>query len=181
MAQSGDELAMVKASSLRVLNQERAAKTNVGSVASYENLLHQSHSNPDRFWAQAAAELDWAKPWHTVRRGELPHFEYFSGGIANPCANMLDRHLKAGAYYRLALIWESGGFEKKLYSYRMLYHEVNRFANVLKSFGLKKGDPVAIFLPNLPETVIAVLACFRLGIIFNTVFSGFSTDALRNR
>ena len=63
----------------------------------------------------------------------------------------------------------------------MLYHEVNRFANVLKNFDLKKGDVVAIFLPNLPETVIAVLACFRLGIIFNTVFSGFSTDALRSR
>jgi acetyl-CoA synthetase len=181
MAQSGDELAMIKASSLLALDEERAAETNIGSVAAYEKILQGSRTDPDGFWAAAAAEIDWIKPWQSVRKGELPHFEYYSGGIANPCANMLDRHLKEGADNRLALIWESESFETKFYSYRMLYHEVSRFANVLKSFDLKKGDPVAIFLPNLPETVIAVLACFRLGIIFNTVFSGFSTDALRNR
>ena len=69
----------------------------------------------------------------------------------------------------------------RFYTYRMLYHEVNKFANVLKSFGLRKGDTVAIFLPNLVETIVAVLACYRLGLIFNTIFSGFSAHALRSR
>src|ERR1700691_510111 len=113
MAQSGDELAMIKASSLLALDEERAAETNIGSVAAYEKILQGSRTDPDGFWAAAAAELDWIKPWQSVRKGELPHFEYYSGGIANPCANMLDRHLKEGADNRLALIWESESSETK--------------------------------------------------------------------
>jgi acetyl-CoA synthetase len=181
MSEIGDELAMISASSLRIPNAERAAKTNIGSTAAFEEMLRISRQDPDQFWARAASELEWIKPWYSVRKGNLPHFEYFCGGIANPCANMLDRHLKNGADNKVALIWESESSESKFYTYRMLYHEVNRFANVLKSFGLKKGDAVAIFLPNLAETVIAVLACFRLGIIFNTIFSGFSPEALKSR
>ena len=181
MSEIGDELAMISASSLRMPNAERAAKTNIGSTAAFEEMLRLSQQDPDRFWARAASELEWITPWHSVRKGDLPHFEYFCGGVGNPCANMLDRHLKNGADNKVALIWESESFETKFYTYRMLYHEANRFSNVLISLGLKKGDPVAIFLPNLPETVIAVLACFRLGIVFNTIFSGFSAESLKNR
>ena len=181
MSEIGDELAMISASSLRIPNAKRAAKTNIGSTAAFDEMLRLSQQDPDRFWARAALELDWIKPWHTIRKGDLPHFEYFCGGIGNPCANMLDRHLKNGADNKVALIWESESFETKFYTYRMLYHEVNRFSNVLIGLGLKKGDPVAIFLPNLPETVIAVLTCFRLGIVFNTIFSGFSPESLKNR
>jgi acetyl-CoA synthetase len=181
MVEAGAECTMIRNSTLRIPDPDRAAKTNVGSAAAFKSLLERSLEDPDTFWAEAASELDWLKPWHTVRKGELPHFEYFSGGIANPCANMLDRHLSQGADNKTALIWESESFETRFYTYRMLYHEVNRFANVLISLGLKKGDPVAIFLPNVPEAVIAVLACFRLGVIFNTIFSGFSSAALRSR
>jgi acetyl-CoA synthetase len=179
--EAGAEFAMIRNSAMRTPDPERAAKTHAGSAAAFEKLLAESLADPDRFWAQAASELEWLKPWHTIRKGELPHFEYFSGGIANPCANMLDRHLSRGADNKVALIWESESFETEFYTYRMLYHEVNRFANVLIGFGVKKGDPVAIFLPNVPEAVIAVLACFRLGVIFNTIFSGFSAAALRSR
>ena len=135
MTESGAELAMIRNSTVRLPDPERAAKTNVGSVAAFEKMLERSFEDPDQFWADAASELDWIKPWHTVRKGELPHFEYFSGGIANPCANMLDRHLRRGADNKIALIWESEVFETRFYTYRMLYHEVNRFANVLKEFG----------------------------------------------
>jgi acetyl-CoA synthetase len=181
MTDTAAELTMIRNSTLRLPDPHRVAQTNVGSAAAFEKMLQSSLQDPDGFWAEAASQLDWIKPWHTTRKGGLPHFEYFSGGIANPCANMLDRHLRLGADNKTALIWESESFETRFYTYRMLYHEVNRFANVLLSLGLKKGDPVAIFLPNLPEAVISVLACFRLGIIFNTIFSGFSSTALRTR
>jgi acetyl-CoA synthetase len=181
MAGFSGEIAMIKASTLRIPDPERVAQTNVGSTAAFNTMLRHAAEDPDQFWADAALELDWIRQWETVRKGELPHFEYFCGGIANPCVNMVDRHLKSGADNKVALIWESESGETKFLTYRMLYHEVNRFANVLKGFGLKKGDPVAIFLPNLPETLIVVLACFRLGIVFNTVFSGFSPSALQTR
>jgi len=181
MAETIAELTMIRNSTLHMPDSKRAAKTNAGSVGAFQNILERSLEDPDGFWAETASQLEWLKPWHTVRKGELPHFEYFCGGIANPCANMLDRHLNQGADNKAALIWESESFETRVYTYRMLYHEVNRFANVLINLGLRKGDPVAIFLPNLPEAVIAVLACFRLGVIFNTIFSGFSSAALRTR
>jgi acetyl-CoA synthetase len=181
MTEVGDELAMIRRSSLHIPDPDRARRTNSGSAAAFESKLRLSQRDPDLFWAEAASELEWIKPWHTVRKGELPHFEYFCGGVANPCANMLDRHLTKEADNKAALIWESEGSETTFYTYRMLHDEVNRFANVLVNLGLKKSDPIAICLPNLPETVIAVLACFRLGIIFNTIFSGFSPVSLRNR
>jgi acetyl-CoA synthetase len=181
MAEIGDEIEMIKASSLRMPDPERAAKTNVGSAEAFQKILEQSLRDPDSFWAAQAADLDWIEPWESIRVGVLPHFKYFCGGIANPCANLIDRHLKNGADNKVALIWESENCESRFFTYRMLLDEVNRFANVLRFFGLKKGDPVAIFLPNLPETVIAVLACLRLGIVFNTIFSGFSSSSLQSR
>ncbi len=160
---------------------ERASRTNAGSIENYERLLAQSVEDPDAYWAGVAAELDWFRPWDEVRRGGFPHFEYFVGGITNPCHNLLDRHIANGAANRMALIWEGEGFEERCLTYSMLLAEVCRFSNVLKSLGVGKGDTVAIFLPNLVETVVAVLACFRIGAIFNTVFSGFSSNALRTR
>lgn len=181
MAESKDQVQMVTDSRLRPLDPQRAAGTNAGSVEAFERLLRESQENPEAFWAAAASELDWMKPWETVRKGGFQDLEYFSGGVSNVAWNLLDRHLRHGADNRLALIWEGEDFAVRFYTYRMLYHEVNKFANVLKSFGLRKGDPVAIFLPNLVETIVALLACYRLGLIFNTIFSGFSAHALRSR
>jgi acetyl-CoA synthetase len=181
MTANSDDLLMIRSSTLHLPDPKRAAKTHAGSPEAFEDLLERSLKDPDRFWADIASELEWIKPWHTVRTGGLPRFEYFCGGIANPCANMLDRHLSEGVDNKVALIWESESYESKFYTYRMLYHEVNRFANALKAMGLVKGDPVAMFLSNLPETLIAILACFRLGLVLNTVFSGFSAASLRSR
>src|SRR5699024_985672 len=99
----------------------------------------------------------------------------------NPCYNLLDRHVENGAANRTALIWEGEDGKTSFYTYQMLLAEVSRFANVLKSFGVKKGDPVAIYLPNLAESFIAILACFRLGAVYSTIFSGFSEQSLRDR
>jgi len=176
-----DELKMIAESKLIYPNPKRAEKTNAGSVDNFNDLLRKSWENPAGFWADVAGELSWFKPWEKTMEGELPNFRFFVGGISNPCYNMLDRNIAKGYGNKLALIWEGEDYSTKFYTYNMLLAEVNKFANVLKKFGLQKGDGVAIFLPNLAETVIAVLACYRLGILFNTVFSGFSVSALKDR
>lgn len=176
-----EELKMISESKLYYPDPEKAKKTNAGSVEKFNKILRKSWEDPAGFWSDVASELYWIKPWEKTIEGKLPYFKFFVGGITNPCYNLLDRHIKNGAGNKLALIWEGENYDTKFYTYSMLLAEVNKFANVLKSFGLKKGDAVAIYMPNLAETVISVLACYRLGILFNTVFSGFSVRALRDR
>lgn len=158
----------------------RAARTHCGSVEAYEALLRRSREQPDDFWAEVAGELEWMRRWDSVREGDFPHFTYFVGGITNPTLNLLDRHLAAAAD-RVALIWEGEDGQSTRFTYQELAEDVNRCANVLAGFGVRKGDPVGIFTPNLSEAVIAVLACLRIGALFNTVFSGFSARSLRDR
>jgi acetyl-CoA synthetase len=177
----GDDLRMIRHSRLHHPDPDRTGRTGLGSSGAFRALLRKSVEHPDEFWGDVASELEWLRPWDTVSDGEFPHFRFFTGGVSNPTINLLDRHLAHGADNRLALVWEGEDFETRFFTYRMLAIEVNKFANVLKSFGVGKGDPVAIFTPNLAETAIAVLACFRIGAIYNTVFSGFSTRALRDR
>jgi acetyl-CoA synthetase len=172
---------MIETSRLYLPDPARAAGTNCGSIEAFQALLKRSQEDPDGFWTDVAGELEWIRPWDAVREGDLPHFKYFVGGISNPTLNLLDRHLARGAGNRLALVWEGEDGQTRSYSYWMLATEVNRCANVLKRLGVGKGDAVAIFTPNLSEAVIAVLACFRIGALFNTVFSGFSARALRDR
>lgn len=172
---------VVQNSRLVFPDPEKERSTALGSGAAFYALLKRSQEDPDRFWDETARELFWYKRWDEVRTGELPHFSFFKGGISNPCYNMLDRHVKNGSANKTALIWEGERGETKFYTYRMLLAEVNRFANVLTSFGVRKGDPVAIYMPNLAEAFIAILACFRIGAVYNTIFSGFSEKALRDR
>jgi acetyl-CoA synthetase len=178
---TSDELRMIKESGLYYPNPEKVRETHHSSADAFNALLRKSQDDPETFWAEVADELHWIKRWEKVKEGDFPHFKFFVGGISNPCYNILDRHLDNGGDNKLALIWEGENGETKFFSYRMLYCEVNKFANVLRRFGLKKGEAIAIFLPNLAEAVIAVLACYRLGVIFNTVFSGFSARAVRDR
>jgi acetyl-CoA synthetase len=163
------------------LDPERAAHTLAGGEGAFQKLLQFSKDHSDEFWAQVASEFEWIKPWDTVRKGEMPSLEFFSGGIMNPCINLLDRHVRSGNGGRLALIWEGEDGASISLTYKLLLDEVCRFGNVLKSLGIKRGDAVAIFLPNVAECLIAILACFRLGAIYNTVFSGFSIPALTDR
>jgi acetyl-CoA synthetase len=172
---------MIEDSRVYLPDPARAARTHAGSVENFEAMLRRSREDPDAFWEGVAAELQWMKPWSKVREGHFPHFKYFVGGISNPTLNLIDRHLAEGNDNRLALIWEGEDGEKRFYTYRMLAVEVNRCANMLKALGVAKGDAVGIFTPNLSEAIVAVLACLRIGALFNTVFSGFSARSLRDR
>jgi acetyl-CoA synthetase len=174
-------LQVVSNSKLVYPNEEKVRATSIGSSEAFQELLKQSHEDPAAFWDRAARELVWYEPWNETMSGQLPDFRFFVDGISNPSVNLLDRHVENGAGNRTALIWEGENGDTKFYTYNMLLAEVNRFSNVLKSFGVKKGDCVAIYLPNLAEAFIAVLACFRVGAIYNTIFSGYSEKSLTDR
>lgn len=179
----GDQgiLQVVNSSELVQPNEDKSIQTNAGGISEFEKLLKESSEDPVAFWDHVAQELEWFEPWTETLQGELPDFKYFVNGISNPSINLLDRHVKNGLGNRTALIWESETGDTKFYTYSMLLAEVNRFANALKSFGVKKGDGVAIYLPNLAEAFIAILACFRIGAVWNSIFSGFSQNALKDR
>lgn len=163
------------------LDIQRVQRSRFGSSKAFRDFFQFSKEHSDEFWGQIASEFEWIRPWDTVRKGDLPSFEYFSGGVMNPCVNLLDRHVRSGAGNRVALIWEGEDGSSTFLTYRMLLAEVGKFANVLKSLGVGRGDAVAIFLPNVAECLIAILACYRLGAIYNTIFSGFSAVALKER
>src|SRR5699024_490426 len=172
---------IIKNSKIVYPDQEKQTSTALGNSEEFKALLKESHDNPEAFWDKVAKELHWFKPWEETISGSLPDFEFFKGGISNPCYNLLDRHIKDGAGNRTALIWESEDGKSSFYTYAMLLAEVNRFSNVLYNKGVRKGDPVAIYLPNLAEAFIAILACFRTGAVYSTIFSGFSEQSLRDR
>ncbi|WP_209300555.1 acetate--CoA ligase [Lentibacillus salicampi] len=172
---------IIRESKIVYPDKERQKATGAGSSEAFENLLKRSQEDPEAFWNQVAQELHWFQPWKKTISGSLPDFEFFQGGISNPCYNLLDRHIENGAGNRTALIWEGEDGTTSFYTYRMLLAEVNRFSNVLQSLGVKKGDPVAIYLPNLAEAFIAILACFRIGAVYSTIFSGFSEQSLKDR
>ena len=153
-------------------------------ASTYQTMYHSSLEHNETFWsAQAEQYISWFKPWDRVLEGsfETHDISWFKGASLNACYNCLDRHLPLGAD-KVALIWEGNdASEHRVLTYRMLYEEVSRFANVLKRYGLKKGDRVCIYLPMIPEAVIAMLACARLGVVHSVVFAGFSHDALKMR
>jgi len=150
----------------------------------YQELYQQSIDDPDTFWSeQAKLFLDWTKPWDTTLDYDFPtgKIRWFEGGQLNVSVNCLDRHL-ATRGDQSAIIWEGDdpGQDKKI-SYRELHEQVCKFANVLKSLGVKKGDRVCIYLPMLAEAATVILACTRIGAIHSIVFGGFSADSLKDR
>jgi acetyl-CoA synthetase len=164
---------------------EFAAQANITSEQ-YKEMYQRSIDDPEGFWAEQANEyLTWFKPWDKVLDwsfGENDlHIEWFKGGKLNVSYNCLDRHLESRGD-QTAIIWESDDPNKdSKISYRELHTDVNKFANVLKSRGVKKGDRVSIYLPMIPEAVVAMLACTRIGAVHSIVFSAFSADALKDR
>lgn len=160
-----------------------AARAHIDEVL-YQEMYEQSVRDSDRFWAQQAERfVDWFKPWDKVQDCDFgtARIRWFEGGKLNVSYNCLDRHLsKKGD--QIAIIWEGDdpALEKKL-TYRELHQQVCRFANVLKKYGVQKGDRVCIYLPMIPEAAVAMLACTRIGATHSIVFAGFSADALRDR
>ncbi|HOC77433.1 MAG TPA: acetate--CoA ligase [Methanofastidiosum sp.] len=146
-----------------------------------EEIFKKAEKDPEGFWATYASELTWYKKWEKVLDWDPPHSKWFVGGEINVCYNCVDRHIKNGRRNKAAIIWEGEPGDTKTLTYWDLYREVNKFANVLKKLGVNKGDRVAIYMPMIPEAVIAMLACARIGAIHMAVFGGFSSEALRDR
>ena len=152
-------------------------KANMADPGIYE----KARQDPEAFWADLAEELDWFQKWDRVLEWDPPFAKWFVGGKLNVSYNCIDRHLTAGRRNKAAIIWEGEPGDWKVYTYWDLYREVCRFANGLKSLGVRKGDRVTIYLPMTPELPIAMLACARIGAPHSVVFGGFSAESLRDR
>jgi acetyl-CoA synthetase len=137
--------------------------------------------DPQGFWESFARELAWQKPWDKVLDGRGPDARWFVGGKINASVNCLDRHLSGPLRNKAALIWEGEPGDRRTWTYFDLWREVNKFGNVLRGLGVTKGDRVAIYMPLIPEAVVAMLACARIGAIHSVVFGGFSSESLRDR
>lgn len=160
---------------------EFAAKALVKSLPEYEQLWQKAKDHPEEFWAEQAGNLHWFKRWDKVLDWKLPHAQWFVGGKINASFNCLDRHLAEGRGNKAALIWEGEPGDSRVLRYQDLHREVCQFANVLKAQGIVKGDRVTIYMPLIPELVIAMLACARIGATHSIVFGGFSAEAVADR
>jgi acetyl-CoA synthetase len=165
------------------------AEAKINSRQQYEDLYRESIDHPEQFWGRAAEELFWFKRWDKVLEWKAPHAKWFVGGQTNASYNCLDHQIDLGRGDKAAILWEgepesglpgSGGSVHRI-TYRHLRDEVCRFANGLKSLGVKKGDRVTIYMPMVPEAVIAMLACARIGAAHSVVFGGFSSQAIADR
>lgn len=162
-------------------SREFSKQARIGSMAEYRRLYEESIKRPDRFWAREAKELRWMKPWKSVLQWKAPYAKWFTGGQLNVSDNCLDRHLEGPRRNKAALIWEGEPGEKRTLTYQQLHREVCLFANILKRNGVKKGDRVLIYMPMIPEAVVAMLGCARIGAVHSVVFGGFSADSIRDR
>ena len=140
-----------------------------------------AETDPESFWAERASEVEWAEPWSEVLRFEAPHHQWFVGGQLNVTVSCIDRHVYGDRRNKAALIWVGEDGEEHTYTYNRLFREVNRFANALKRLGVVKGDRVIVYMPMVPEGIITMLACARIGAIHSVVFAGMGTQALRAR
>ena len=154
----------------------------IDSFKKYKKLHKASIKDPDKFWGKAATtELTWYKKWKKVCNWKLPFVEWFVGGKLNASVNCIDRHLEGPLRNKAAIIFEGEPGDVTTITYQQLHREVCLVANVLKKHGVKSGDRVMIYLPMIPEAVISMLACARIGAVHSVVFSGFSAEALKER
>jgi acetyl-CoA synthetase len=152
------------------------------SLAASPFLYDEADQDYQGFWAKQAAELlDWFEDWHTICEWNLPFAKWFIGGKLNVSYNCLDRHVAAGRGDKVAYHWEGEPGDTRTITYADLLAEVQKFANALKSLGVRKGDRVAIYMPMIPELPVAMLACARIGAPHSVVFGGFSPDSLVDR
>ncbi len=158
--------------------EEFVSQANVNDPSVYE----EADKDYEGFWAERAKELHWFKEWDQVLKWDPPEAQWFVGGELNVAYNCLDYQVEQGKGDKTALIWEGDEpGDTRTFTYSELTEEVKKFANVLKSLGVQKGEPVSIYLPMIPELPIAMLACARIGAPHSVVFGAFSADALRDR
>ena len=156
----------------------------IRTMAEYESAYRHSIEKPEEFWESIASHFEWNKKWNNVLKWDFDNFnvEWFRGAQLNITENCLDRHLETRGD-QVAILWEANDPQKanRTLTYRQLYAEVCRAANMLRNLGVKKGDRVCIYLPMIPEAAIAMLACARIGAIHSVVFAGFSSNSLSER
>ncbi len=145
------------------------------------NLYNEAEQDPIAFWEKCASDLSWFQKWSVAFTGTFAHPQWFVGGKINASYNCLDRHLLTQTRDKIALYWEGEKEEQRSITYLELFREVCKFANVLKSLRCKKGDRVAIFMPQIPETIAAMLACSRIGAVHTVIFGGIGVDGVRDR
>lgn len=160
---------------------EFAARARIGSRAEYDRLYRESIDDPDAFWRRETSELVFRTPWTKALTWELPHAKWFEGATLNITESCLDRHLTTARRNKAAIIWEGEYGETRTLTYAQLFRETVRLADAIRAQGVEKGDRVAIYMGMVPEVIIAMLACARLGAVHTVVFGGFSADALRDR
>ncbi len=152
------------------------------TIKDYDSLYKESTENREAFWAREAENLEWFKKWDKVLDdSKKPFYKWFVGGKINIVHNAIDRHLKTWRRNKLALIWEGEPGDFRTFSYHALNREVSKFANILRSMGVKKGDIVTIYMPQIPELMFSMLACAKIGAIHSVVYGGFSVEALAER
>jgi len=160
---------------------EFTSKARISSQAQYEAMWNEAKNDPEGFWGKLAQELHWFKPYDKVLDWQEPNARWFVGGQTNVAYNALDLHLSTPRKNKAALIWEGEPGDQRIYTYQTLHHEVCKFANVLKKLGVEKGDVVSIYMPMIPELVIAMLGCARVGAVHSVIFGGFSSEAIADR
>jgi len=146
-----------------------------------DSLYRAAAKSPEAYWETQAEELEWFERWTKVLDWKPPHAKWFIGGKLNISVNCVDRHVNTARRNKAALVWEGEPGDRRTLTYWDLYVEVQKAANMLKSLGVKRGDRVAIYMPLIPETAVAMLACTRVGAIHSVVFGGFSPESLRDR
>ena len=161
--------------------EEFSQQAHIKSLADYERIYREAEDDPETFWGNIARELHWFRTWDKVLEWDVPWARWFSGGLINLSYNCLDRHVATWRRNKAAIIWEGEPGEVRTFTYQQLLTEVSKFANVLKSLGIGKGDRVAIYMGMTPELAIAMLACARIGATHSIVFGGFSATALVDR
>jgi acetyl-CoA synthetase len=160
---------------------QMTAEANISSQE-YEAAIKRAHRDYLGYWEEAAEELDWFRKWDKIMDdSDAPFYKWFTGAQCNIVYNALDRHVTTANKNKLALIWEGEPGDTHKLTYYELYREVNRFANALRDQGVGKGDRVLIFMPALPQTIIAMLATAKIGAVHILIFSGYSSMALRDR
>ncbi|MDQ2929709.1 MAG: acetate--CoA ligase [Gemmatimonadota bacterium] len=157
-----------------------SAFRSAANVASPE-VYARAAKDYEGFWAECARELEWSKPFTKVLEWTPPRAKWFADGELNASVNCVDRHAKGARRDKAAIIWEGEPGDSRTLTYAQLLDEVSRFASVLDTLGVKKGDRVAIYLPMIPEAAVAMLACARIGAVHSVVFGGFSAESLRDR
>jgi acetyl-CoA synthetase len=151
-------------------------------MGDYTWTYHEFVKDPEKFWDHIAQKLHWFSPYDKVSEWNYPYAKWFVNGKTNITYNCLDRHVLGDRRNKVALIWKGERLdEERVFTYRQLYREVQRFANGLKKLGVGKGDRVCIYMPVIPEQIIAMLACTRIGAVHSVVFGGYGASALNQR